>query len=86
MSCAEATETDRFAVWVVDSGGPNEAQVQSYLPGGASVHNFNRICQVAPMCPHGRAHWCHLANTIKPSVCGGDAVLYQIPLTTCYCL
>jgi len=24
--------TDRFAVWVVDSGGPKEAQVQSYSP------------------------------------------------------
>jgi len=29
--------TDRFAVWVVDSGGPKEAQVQSYLSGGADV-------------------------------------------------
>ena len=28
---------DRFAVWVVDSGGPKEAQVQSYSPGGANV-------------------------------------------------
>ena len=28
--------TDRFAVWVVDSGGPKEAQVQSYSPGGAN--------------------------------------------------
>ena len=25
-----------------------------------------------------------LANTIEPSVCGGDAVLCQITLTTCY--
>jgi len=30
------------------------------------------------------AHWRHLANTIKPSVCGGDAVLCQITLITCY--
>jgi len=29
------------------------------------------------------AHWRHLANTIEPSVCGGDAVLCQITLTTC---
>jgi len=29
--------TDRFAVWVVDSGGPKEAWVQSYSPGGANV-------------------------------------------------
>jgi len=29
------------------------------------------------------AHWCHLANTTEPSVCGGDAALCQITLTTC---
>jgi len=29
--------TDRFAVWVVDSGGLKEAQVQSYSPVGANV-------------------------------------------------
>jgi len=23
---------------------------------GRRKHDFNRICQVAPMCPHGRAH------------------------------
>jgi len=37
------------------------------------------------MCSHGRAHWRHLANTIELSVCGGDAVLCQITLTTCFC-
>ena len=52
-------------------GRPKEAQVQSYSP-------------VAPMRPHGRAYWCYLANTIEPSICGGDAVLYEITLTTCY--
>jgi len=30
------------------------------------------------------AHWCHLANTTEPSMCGGDAALCQITLTTCY--
>jgi len=30
------------------------------------------------------AHWRHLANTTEPSVCGGDAALCQITLTTCY--
>ena len=30
------------------------------------------------------AHWRHLANTSKPSMCGGDAALCQITLTTCY--
>jgi len=29
------------------------------------------------------AHWRHLANTTEPSMCGGDAVLCQITLTTC---
>jgi len=28
-------------------------------------------------------HWCHLVNTTEPSVCGGDAALCQITLTTC---
>ena len=30
----------------------------------------------------GSAHWRHLANTTKQSVCGGDAVLRQITLAT----
>jgi len=55
--------TDEFAVWIVDSGGPKEAQV-------------NRIRQVA--------HWRHLSNTIETSVCGSNAVLCEITLTTCY--
>ena len=32
----------------------------------------------------GGAHWRNLANTIEPSMCGGDAALRQINLTTCY--
>ena len=28
-------------------------------------------------------HWRHLANTTEPSICGGDAALCQITLTTC---
>jgi len=28
------------------------------------------------------AHWRHLKNTTEPSMCGGDAALYQITLTT----
>jgi len=31
----------------------------------------------------GGARWRNLANTIEPSVCGGDAALRQITLTTC---
>jgi len=40
--------TDRFAVGFVGSIGPKKAQVQSYSQGGAIVHNFNRLRQVAP--------------------------------------
>jgi len=29
------------------------------------------------------AHWRHLANPTEPSVCGDDAALCQITLTTC---
>ena len=29
------------------------------------------------------AHWRHLANTTEPSMCGGDAALCKITLTTC---
>jgi len=50
---------------------------------GRRKHKFNHICQVAPMCPDGRARWRHLANTTEPSICGCNAVLYQIILTTC---
>jgi len=49
---------------------------------GRRKHKFNRILQVAPMCPHMRAHWRHLANTIEPSVCYDNAALCQITLTT----
>ena len=30
-------------------------------------------------------HCRHLANTTEPSMCGGDAALCQITLTTCFC-
>jgi len=51
---------------------------------GRRKHKFNDIRHVALMCSHGRAHWRQLANMIEPSFCGGDAVLYQITLSTCY--
>ena len=37
------------------------------------MHKFNRIRQVAPMCPYGRTGCRHLSNNIEPSVYGGDA-------------
>ena len=37
------------------------------------MHKFNRVRQVAPMCPYGRTRCRHLSNNIEPSVLGGDA-------------
>jgi len=45
---------------------------------GRRMHMFNRIRQVAPMCPHWRSHCRHLANTIEPSVYGGDAPFVKL--------
>jgi len=42
---------------------------------GRRKQHFNRIRQVAPMCPRGRAQCLNLANIIEPSVCDGDATL-----------
>ena len=49
---------------------------------GRNKHKFSHICQVAPVCPHGRAHWCNLTNTTEASVCCGNMTLCQITLTT----
>jgi len=35
------------------------------------------------MCFYTGAHWCHMANTTELSMCGIDAALCQINLTTC---
>jgi len=37
------------------------------------MHKFNRIRQVAPMCPCGRTRCRHLSNNIEQSVYVGDA-------------
>jgi len=37
------------------------------------MHKFNRIRQVAPMCPHGRTRCRHLSNNMEPFVYGDDA-------------
>jgi len=73
MSCAETAEAINlpFGLWTRAGAGRRK-------------HKFNCICHVAPMCPHGRAYWRHLANTIEPPVCGGAAVLRQITLTMYY--
>jgi len=70
MSCAETTEPIDLPFWL-------------WTRLGQRKHKFNRIRQEAPICRHWRAHCRHLANTIEPSVCGGNAVLCQSTLTTC---
>jgi len=44
--------TDQFAIWVVDSGRPKEAQVKSYLPGGANVPTWE-----GTLAPPGEYDW-----------------------------
>ena len=42
MSCAKTAEPIdlSFGLWSVDSSGQKEAQVQSYLPGGANLPSY----------------------------------------------
>jgi len=46
---------------------------------------LSRACPGNQVLYGSGAHWRHLANTIKPPVCCGDAALCQITLTTCHC-
>jgi len=70
VSCAETSE-------------PIDLPFRLWTWVGRRKHKFNHMPQVAQMCPHGRAHCCHLVNTIEPRICSNDAVLCQITLTTC---
>ena len=45
--------TDRFAVWVVNSGGPKEAKVKSYLTGCANVPSWGE----GTLVPAGEYDW-----------------------------
>jgi len=69
MSCAEAAE-------------PIDLQLGCGL-GFAECFTSSVVFASWHQCPHGRAHWRHLANMIEPSVCGVSAVLCKITLTTC---
>jgi len=72
------------AVRCAKKAEPIDLPFALWTPMDRRKYKFNRIRPVAPMCPHWRADLRHLANTIEPSVCGGDAVLRQITLHTCY--
>ena len=68
--------TDEFAIWIVDSDGLKEAQVQSYSTGGANVP----IWLGTLVAPTAQYDWT-CASFSPPS---SDAVLCQITLTTCF--
>ena len=66
------TDDSHDSVTATDAdSSEEEAQVQSYSRGGANVPTQEGTLAQ------------YLASTVKPSVCGCDAVLYQITLTTC---
>ena len=52
---------------------PIDLQFGFWTQVGRRMHKFNRIRQVAPICPHGRTRCRHLANKIERSAYGGDA-------------
>jgi len=54
MSAAKTTELIDLPFWVVDSGGPKEAWIQSYSPGGANVPSWEGT--LAPPAP-GEYDW-----------------------------
>jgi len=60
------------AVSCAKTAEPIDLPFGLWTPLGRRMHKFNRIRLVAPMCPYGRTHYRHLANTIEPSVCGGN--------------
>jgi len=60
--------------------------VRSYLSGGANVPSYEGT--LAPMCPHMRAHWRHLANMIElvlPLACPSTQPKRQIDQFRCFC-
>jgi len=52
---------------------PIHLPFQLWTRVGRRMHKFNRIREVAQMCPYGRTCCRHLSNNIKPSVYDGDA-------------
>jgi len=68
----------------MDAGGLKEAQVQSHSSGGANMHNFNRIRQVARQCALMGATWRLRLNRLsvaatRPSV--KLSILYVLDLS-----
>jgi len=58
---------------------PSRQQMRSYAAGAVV-----RLFPAGDECICWLEGWQGLANTIQPSMCGGDAAFCQITLTTCY--
>ena len=77
--------TDRFAVWVVDSGGPQEAQVQSYSPGVANVPSWEdaltppgELDWTVPLRRRCGLMWNYFDYLFMIKVCGGKRENYPV--------
>jgi len=62
------------------SSRPTECRYCPYLAPKGRCHGKQFLAFHIGLCG---AHWCHPANTTEPPVCGSDAALRQITLTTC---
>jgi len=63
--------TDRDAVWVEDSCGPKEAQVQSYSPGDANVPSLANRSSAAAIRPYVKLFW-QMFNTVCEAMIGTE--------------
>jgi len=74
---------DRFAIWVVDWGGPKEAQVQLYSPAGTNVPSMplNHPCAAA-MRPVVRLLWpLVISDHIVAQQANRDIVAFHITIS-----
>jgi len=61
-----------------ETAEPIDLQFGLWTQVGRRKHTFSSV-----VFARWHQYWRHLANTIEPSVCGDDAVLCQVTLTTC---
>jgi len=65
------------------TAAPPHFRLMSIVANGRPSQQLLSSCLLFCICG---AYWRHPVNTTEPSVCGGDAALCQITLTTCYFL
>jgi len=78
VSPAKTAAPIEMPFWVEDSGGPKEPCIRWGSSGAEGRCHGNYLLAF-----YIWSHWCHPANTTEPSMCGRDAALCQITLTTC---